>query len=211
MARAYNISYLEDAMSAIGAMLDYSVNACGEDLVSFYGRFLGSGIASMIFRANPRYIAGHCGIELAEIVACRTGKPLAKAESFIDIGSPEYWTGWTMAYLSWYLNLDFKTLQERGVDIAELNRKYSTLHEADLSKSVHFALKQMAGESTRKNILKDARKNAGLKQKELAEASGVSLRAIRAYEQGQLSLRNAESETLYALSRALGCPMTRFL
>ena len=35
MERAYNIAYLEDAMSAVGAMLDYSVNACGEDLASF--------------------------------------------------------------------------------------------------------------------------------------------------------------------------------
>lgn len=192
-------------MSSLGAMMDYSVNACGENLVSFYDRFLSSGIADLFFRANPGIITGCSGIELAQKVALRTGRPLAPADDFIDIGSPEYWTGWTLAYLSWYLNIDFRTLKSKGVGAAEVHLRYSTLHEADLSKAVNFANKQIADANASGNLLKIARQNVGMTQRELSDASGVSLRAIRAYEQGQLSLRNAEAASVSILSRILGC------
>ena len=206
MERAYNIAYLEDAMSAVGAMLDYSVNACGEDIASFYNRFLASGIARLVFHASPRFLGGCSGIELANAVANRTGKALKASEDFIDIGSPEYWTGWTLAYLSWFLNMDFRTMKERGLDATDIICKYPTLHEADLTKSVSFAMKRITSRMSASNPLKAARMNAGITQKELAASSGVSLRSIRAYEQGKLSLRNAEYDSVLSLSAALACP-----
>lgn len=206
MERAYNIAYLEDAMSAVGVMLDYSVNSCGEELTSFYNRFLASGVARLVFSADPRFLGGYSGIELAEIVAMRTGKPLKPSGSFIDIGSPEYWTGWTLAYLSWFLNIDFRTMKERGLDATDIICKYPTLHEADLTKSVSFAMERIASRINIANPLKVARMNAGITQKALASASGVSLRAIRAYEQGKLSLTNAEYDSVISLSAALACP-----
>lgn len=45
MTRAYDIAYLDDAMTSLGAMLDYAVNSCGEDLAlvaagsKMYARF----------------------------------------------------------------------------------------------------------------------------------------------------------------------------
>ena len=71
MTRAYDISYLEDAMSGVGAMLDYAVNSCGETLEQFWARFLASGVAHSLSRANPKYLAGMSGIELARTVGCR--------------------------------------------------------------------------------------------------------------------------------------------
>ena len=205
MTRAYNITYLEDAMASVGAMLDYAVNSCGESLTLFYARFLGSGIASEIFLSNPKYIAGMSGAELAMEVARRTGDELPSNGSFIDIGSPEYWTGWTLTYLSWFLNVDFGVLQSRGVDIQSLYDRYPSLHEADLSKAVSFAQKRLQQHSRQYNPLKQARLNAGLTQKELAELSGNPIRNIRAYEQGQRALDNAGAESVQNLSKALGC------
>lgn len=63
-------------------------------------RFLSSGIARAMSVGNPKYIAGLSGIELALQVASRTGSPLPTKDAFIDMGSPSYWTGWTLAYLS---------------------------------------------------------------------------------------------------------------
>ena len=206
MERAYNKAYLEDAMSTVGAMLDYSVNSCGEQLTCFYNRFIASGIARLIFRASPRFLGGCSGIELAEEVAMRTGKPLKPSGNFIDIGSPEYWTGWTLAYLSWFLDMDFRTMKERGLDATDIICKYPTLHEADLTKSVSFARKRITSRMNSVNPLKAARMNAGITQRDLAAASGVSLRSIRAYEQGKLSLRNAEYDSVLSLSAALACP-----
>ena len=208
--RAYIIDYLDDAMSALGAMLDYAVNTCGEDLELFYARFLSSGIATQFAHANPKYLGGMSGIELAMHVARRTGDELPGKDKLIDMGSPEYWTGWTMAYLSWYLNLDFVTLQSRGLEIQEVYARYPVLHEADLSKTVSFASRRLStanGESP----LKRARRNAGLTQKELASLSGTTLRVIRAYEQGKRSLENAGAESVLRLSRVLGCPVEAFM
>lgn len=205
MTRAYNIAYLDDAMASLGGMLDYAVNTCGEDLGLFYARFLGSGVAKALSSANPKYLSGMSGVELASLVARRTGDNLPAKDDYVDIGSKEYWTGWTLAYLSWYLCLDYKTLESRGVTVMSIWKRYSTLHEADLSKAVRFAEKCLSENTSKANPLKQARTNAGLTQKELAELSGNTLRNIRAYEQGQRALDNAAAENVQHLCRVLGC------
>lgn len=203
MTHAYNKSYLEDAMANLGAMLDYAVGICGEDLGMFWNRFIASGIAGQFTYRNPKYLCGLSGTELALAVAGRTGSPLPMNEPLIDTGSREYWTGWTLAYLQWYLNLPFETLQKRGIGASTLAEMYPTLHEADLMRSVTFVQKLLEERSGERR-LRDLRKNAGLTQQELAEASGISLRAIRAYEQGQLSLAKASADSVYRLQSVLG-------
>lgn len=204
MTRAYDISYLDDAMTSLGAMLDYAVNSCGEDLALFYARFLASGVADAFSRANPRYLGGLSGIELATLVASRTGSELPKEDGLIDIGSPEYWTGWTLAYLSWYLDLDFGTIQARGLTVQSLRDRYPVLHEADLSKSVQFAMKRL-GETSGGDLLKLARKNARLTQRQLSDITGIPLTVIRSYEQDKRSLKSAETDNVRRICRALGC------
>lgn len=44
-------------------------------------------------------------------------------------------------------------------------------------------------------------------QKELSERSGVSLRSIQMYEQRNKDINKASAETIYRLSKALGCNM----
>jgi DNA-binding Xre family transcriptional regulator len=204
MTRAYDISYLDDAMTSLGAMLDYAVNSCGEDLALFYARFLASGVADAFSRASPKYLGGLSGIELATLVASCTGSELPKEDGLIDIGSPEYWTGWTLAYLSWYLDLDFGTIQTRGLTVQSLRDRYPVLHEADLSKSVQFAMKRL-GETSGGRLLKLARKNARLTQRQLSDIAGIPLTVIRSYEQDKRSLKSAETDNVRRICRALGC------
>ena len=204
MIRVYNEHYLTDVMETMGAMLDYAVNSCGEDLALFYARFLASGVAIPFSRANPQYLGGMSGIELAELVASRTGCLLPKKDGLIDIGSPEYWTGWTLAYLSWYLSIDFGTLQSRGLTALSLYERYPVLHEADLSKSVQFATSRLDNLSGG-DLLKRARKNARLTQLQLSDITGIPITVIRSYEQDQRSLKSAETESVWRICRALGC------
>ncbi len=191
-------------MTSLGAMLDYAVNTCGEDLNLFYARFLASGVADAFSRANPKYLGGMSGIELATLIASRTGSALPKENGLIDIGSPEYWTGRTLAYLSWYLDLDFTTIQARGVTVQSLRDRYPTLHKTDLSKSVQFAIKRLS-ETSGGNLLKQARKNARLTQRQLSDIAGIPLTVIRSYEQDKRSLKSAETENVRRICRALGC------
>ena len=202
---AYINLYLDDAMSNLGSMLDYAVCSCGEPLDGFYERFLSSGIDREMDWGNPKYLCGMSGIELARAVASSTGASLPGREPFVFIGSPEYWTGWTVGYLRWNLDVDFRTMQRRGLPIGDLYARFNPLHEADPTKSLAFARRALDDYARSNNPLRTARHNAGLTQRELAYLSGTTIRLIRAYEQGQLSLRNAGYDTVMRLCYVLGC------
>lgn len=59
--------------------------------------------------------------------------------------------------------------------------------------------------------LKMRRKKRGLSQKELAELSGISLRSIRAYEQGTRDIAGASVRQMGALCTALDCSAEELL
>ncbi len=52
--------------------------------------------------------------------------------------------------------------------------------------------------------LKDIRKNSGLSQSKLSEASGVNVRMIQDYEQGHKNINTAQALNVYKLAQALG-------
>lgn len=203
MIRVYNEHYLTDVMETMGAMLDYAVNSCGEDRTLFYARFLRSGIPEQIERGNPRYLCGISGIEMAMEVARRTGPALKEAEPYIDMGSPEYWTGWALGYLQRTLDRGFMALYRAGLDDTALHSRYAALHEADLTKVLVCALQ--ITDNTDGSRLKRQRKAAHMTQRQLSELSGVSLRVLRAYEQSRISLSAASAGHIIRLSRALSC------
>ena len=210
MIHAYPDYYLDGARRELGAMLDYAVNQCGEPLGEFYARFLSSGLAREISQANPRYL-GMSGVELAMLVAERTGRPLPMEESLVFPGSQEYWTGWVLAYVSWYFNTDLVTLQRRGVSADRVCSLFHPFHEADLSKTTDLVRQWLEESAKKENCLKRQRKISGLTQQELARLSGHSLRAIRAWEQGQRQLESASADGVRRLSQALGCRMEDLL
>ena len=50
-----------------------------------------------------------------------------------------------------------------------------------------------------------------LSQSQLAKASGVSLRMLQKYEQGDRDLNKAQAETVYKLAKALNCKMEELI
>lgn len=59
--------------------------------------------------------------------------------------------------------------------------------------------------------LKQVRKAKGLTQKELAEATGMSMRTLQHLEQGARDLNGTAALTVYAIAKALGVEMTELL
>lgn len=59
--------------------------------------------------------------------------------------------------------------------------------------------------------LKELRKQAGMSQRDLAEASDVNFRMLQYYEQGVKDINKAEAATVFKLARALGCKMEDLL
>ena len=203
--RAYQKFYLDDAQQNLAVMFDYAIRLLKYDADQFFLYFIQSEVAQKFEHANPKYIAGMCGIELAQNVLNKIGAaPKFPDDPKIELGK-EFWLGWVLAYYQWYSGLRFSDLQEYGLVPSEILSRY-ILHEADISKFVSTANKIiLANKAASPTRLQKIRKARGLTQKELSELSGVSLRMIQLYEQRQNDINQASGQTINALARALCC------
>lgn len=59
--------------------------------------------------------------------------------------------------------------------------------------------------------LKEIRNTRHISQSELSKKSGVSIRNIQAYEQGQININNASAMTVYNICKALDCKLEDIL
>ena len=204
--RAYDESYLNDAMNALGEMLDYAVVDCGRDPDEFFDWFIVSGIAAQFERGNPKFVAGMSGAEIAREVIFRvTGNRETRPATQSLDRSPEYWAGWILAYYQWETNRRFSDMVEYGLTLSVVMSLY-ILHEADVSKFVESADEIIQrNKDSRKSKLQLTRKARGLTQQQLSEASGVSLRMIQLYEQKQYELAKAQAGIVLDLAKVLGC------
>ena len=204
MMHAYDKQYLDDAMRNLGEAFDYAVNRCGIEADAFLDMFVTGGFAEQFGLGVPKYVAGMSGTELVwEVLTdAGDGRKLPAAQIEYEC-SPEYWSGWILAYYQWYTGRNFKNIKQH-ISMKEILKLYSTLHEASENKFVDVLNRRIsrADLPTRLHML---RKASGYSQKELAEKSGVTLRMIQQYEQRAKDINKASGVNLLALARALGC------
>lgn len=206
MTHAYQKIYLSKAQQVLGDAFDYAINTCnisGEDFIKL---FLVSSISKRIEKGEPNCLVGKSGIELVlEILEETTNKEI-NASSVESIGrSREYWIGWAVAYYQWYSDRKFSEIFTT-VSFEDLQNMYYTLHEADISKFVDIIDEKIKVVFSETN-LKRIRLAYGYTQAELANRSGVGLRSIQMYEQRNKDINKASVDTLYHLSKTLGCSM----
>ena len=205
--RAYDEIYLASAQNVLGHAIDFAIMTLNLDPDEFGKAFIVSDVSRQFAGGNPRFVAGMNGCELARQALYETHMPFTDAEDamFLD-KSPEYWAGWALAFYQWFSARSFEQLQRDGLSIEIVISLYPTHHEADLTKFAQTA-DAIIREHTEKHprSLKTLRKEAHLTQQELSELSGVTLRMIQAYEQGDQDIRRAEARAVLALARALGC------
>ena len=87
---------------------------------------------------------------------------------------------------------------------------YSVYHEMDISKFIE-TMDEICAAVLPECRLKKLRESRGLTQAELAKVSGVSLRSIQMYEQRVNDIDKAQAQTIYKLSRVIGCSMEDLL
>ena len=206
MTPAYGEMYLNDAMYAMGEMLDYAVHDCGCDGDVFFTQFLSSGVAEQFERGNPKFVGGMSGVELALEVFRRTTGQIPNVDaSASEEKSPEYWAGWSLAYYQWKVGIPFREIVAHGLTVSKVCSMY-LLHEADISKFVEAADEVIQEDLINNETnLKRVRRANGFSQKQLAEVSGVALRMIQLYEQRQNDINKAQASTLSALASSLNC------
>ena len=172
--------------------------------------FINTGYAEQFERGNPAYVAGMSGVELARAVILKAygRKELPKPTNSEEC-SPEYWAGWALAEYQWYCGRRFRDIFER-IPLTKIIGMYSVYHEMDITNFVDTMeefYKAAEGDSNLKRI----RESRGLSQSELAEQSGIKVRNIQMYEQRVNDIDKAQAQTLYKLSRVLGCDIEDLL
>lgn len=207
---AYADDYLPYAQRILGDMLDFAVNTCDMDIDQYFGMFLVSEASTQFQQGNPTYVAGKTGCELVKEVIADAGLPLLTQpdEMYLD-KSPEYWTGWALAYYQWYTGRTFCKIR-KAVSMKGICAMYDVYHEMDISKFVE-RMNEIWNAYYQETNLKRIRLLAGLSQRELAELSGVSLRRIQLFEQQKSNINHTKAIDIVRLGRALGCKYEELL
>ena len=206
MIHAYQEIYLSKAQAVLGEAFDYAVNTCSISGDIFIKQFIVSSVSKKMENGEPAYLAGKSGIEIAsEVVFETTGKELTEVPTDRLDRSTEYWIGWIIAYYQWWSGRKYSAIF-KAFTFDELQQMYYTLHEADISKFADIADERMR-ELYPETNLKRIRMAYGCTQADLAKKSGVSLRSIQMYEQRNKDINKANADTLYRISKVLGCSM----
>ncbi len=207
---AYQETYLSNVQAALGDAFDYAINTCnipGEDFINY---FTVSSVSKKIANGEPAFLAGKSGIEIASDVMLETTGKHLEAEPQEHFGrSREYWIGWAVCYYQWYSARPFNDIF-KVLSFGDLRNMYYTLHEADITKFASIADERIK-EHFKYTNLKRIRTSYGCTQAGLAKRSGVSLRSIQMYEQRNKDINKASAETLYRISKVLGCTIENLL
>lgn len=202
MIHAYSDIYLNSVMHNLAAMFDIAINAEGINPDVFADMFANSEIASGIESGVPDILAGKSATEMLMIIL---GKEVDYTVVPVD-RTPEYWAGWILANAQWYLNKSFKEIIS-AMSFSRLIGMYYPYHEADEMKTIE-KIKNCFPSVSALKIIRQKRK---LTQEQLALLSGVNVRSIRSYEQGDNNISKAQGDTLQMLAKALDCTMEELL
>ena len=195
--QSYNASYLSSVAENLGIMFEHSVDI-GINPIIFWNTFINSNIAKQIERGNPKYLTCSALDYLNEIYQDK--KNISNKENINK--DKYYWAGWILAQFQHKKGYSFYKIN-KFLSIDEVINLYPILHEADITKffdiaSTYFQAQEITN-------LKKIRQARNLSQSKLAKYADVELRSIQMYEQRRNDINKAQVDTLYKLSRVLGC------
>ncbi|MCR4576192.1 MAG: helix-turn-helix domain-containing protein [Lentisphaeria bacterium] len=210
MTHAYAEDYLNDAMCNLGEAFDYALECQRLELDAFLSLFIVSGLAERFGEGVPQYVSGMSGTELVLETLRRAGLPAVAAPRQICYDfSSAYWCGWILAYVQWRGEWRFAEIHAL-LPVAELEGLYPTLHEVGEDCAADAIAEILKGRKPVTNLQR-LRKSCRMTQRRLSERSGVNLRTLQQYELGAKDINRAAGETLFSLSRTLGCRMDDLL
>lgn len=206
MTHAYDELYLDCAQNVMGHAADFAVMTLGVLPDRFGEALCVSDAAAQFSAGNPAYVAGINGCEFARMVLSQAGVSFSDTEDAMYIDrSPEYWTGWALAFYQWYRGTSFPGILQ-AVPLTEILRMYPRYHEADILRFADRmdALMRKRNPETRLRVCRDA---CGFSQSALAKEAGVPIRQIQLFEQRQRDINKTSALVLLKLSHALHCRM----
>lgn len=210
MIHAYDKVYLDKARISLGRMLDFVVYDLKYDISDFFNLFIESGIAARFESGDFTVLVGMSGVELAYKVLEHSNIHIDRIKpNYVANRSEEFWTGWALAYYQWETAMIFSDIICH-IPIKDIMALYTPYHEMDIRQFVD-KMNELYRTTKSETNLKLARQKAGLSQRELAELSGVPLRTLQQYEQGQKDINKAQVQYLVMLAQVLCCDIKELL
>lgn len=204
MIHAYNKTYLDDAQILLANAFDYALTDCKFGTKFFENAFSFSKTTNEYERGNPNVISGKGAVEFVkDIIMPILPDYIFPEASFSQDRTDAYWAGWALAYYQWETAKSFKDIFSH-VSLLEVLSMYKLHHEMDITNFVED-MNERYNNVIFDTKLKRIREARGLSQVQLAELSGVNKRSIQLYEQRVNDIDKAQSQTLYKISRILGC------
>lgn len=188
-------------------MLNYAVYDLNYDLNTFWDKFLDSEVCLGYEIGDSAIIAGRSGIEMALIVL-NINNDIPEQNLSCNI-TPIYWLGWILSYFHWHTCISFRKLT-KYIKLNEMLLMYDKYHEMDERHFVDYVYNLYLIRKKYSN-LKIRRLEVGYSQSKLSSISGVPIRTLQQYEQGQKNINNAKAEYVINLSKALFCEPSEIL
>ncbi|MCR4789678.1 MAG: hypothetical protein K5839_01210 [Treponemataceae bacterium] len=135
MVSTYDEMYLSDVQKNLGFFFQLLLHNMELSPGESQNVFLNSIIPRQIENANPDFLCGKSGYELAMIALPQKdlSKVIEEAVKEPFYPQAEYWTGFVLAFCQWKNNIPFAKILER-YSINQILQSYSLLHEADVTK-----------------------------------------------------------------------------
>lgn len=202
MIHAYDEMYVEGAMIRMGDMLEYACLDCGYDPDGFWKMFIQNDVSRSFEIGDISVVAGKSGPELAYMILSDVDYREEFTEPmWREDRSDLYWSGWVLAYYQWYTSQRFSVIWS-SISIRMLQKMYSPLHEADISKIVEILSKMQ--KPVRKSSIRNLRLVRGITQQELADHAHMSISQLQRLEYGERKVENLALKTALSLANALG-------
>ncbi len=202
MVYAYEEKHLTTIAEIVGDI--FRKATCIEDfeIDRFAQEFAKSEVAHAIEYGDLDYIISE---EIEDDIASLIGSESNK-EYCEDVNSREYWVGYILVFIQRAVRRSFKEIFALYL-CSRLLKDYDTYGDMGPIEMV----KKIKQYISMGNKLKQFREKKKMTQQELSNTSNVTVKNIKAYEDGTVDISKAQGDTLFRLSRALGCTIEELL
>ena len=144
MTCTYDEMYLSDVQKNLGFFFQLLLHNMVLSPKNAQEAFLNSIIPQQIEIANPDFLCGKSGYELAMIALPQMDLSKVIEEAVQEPFYPhaEYWTVFVLAFCQWKNNIPFSTILEH-YSIEKFLQSYRLLHEADITKAEQIIMEKV--------------------------------------------------------------------
>ena len=208
----YSAEELPHTIRTLGKAFEFAEKCLPDGAAGFYRRFVDSAAAASCSGPDAHPALGASAIVLVldvnEGASIDTLLMNEKRLSKQDVGRLR-WEAELACRYQWETGLPFPAVYRALTEerLRELHADYAELQPEEVIQKISVPETQ---EDSATNLAR-IRREHGLSQAGLAEASGVSLRSIQQYEQKKKDISHAQARSVYALAQALDCTMEELL